>query len=83
MDDDGWFLNSREWRHFNFEPRVIKFVGAVGKKDPVIEVTLPQFSAAAVPKVCNQLVFNVCATNFLFPVFQDDGFCFEAGCCAV
>ncbi|WCJ41549.1 Transducin/WD40 repeat-like superfamily protein [Euphorbia peplus] len=43
----------REWRHFNYEPRTIKFAHELGisqHKGSLGEITLPQFSSAAVPK---------------------------------
>ncbi|KAI4384888.1 hypothetical protein MLD38_002978 [Melastoma candidum] len=54
----------REWRYFKYEPRVIKFVDSsrsYGKTSPTIEVTLPQFSAAAVPK--DTSVFDEAASS--------------------
>ncbi|XP_075514535.1 uncharacterized protein LOC142549461 isoform X2 [Primulina tabacum] len=45
----------REWRDFNYSSRVVRFAFQHNseKKDIVGEVTLPQFSAASVPKLQN------------------------------
>ncbi|PSS23600.1 General transcription factor 3C polypeptide like [Actinidia chinensis var. chinensis] len=51
----------REWRHFNYQPRVIRFsrqneISPQGK-DVIGGITLPQFSAATVPKNDGQNVY--------------------------
>ncbi|OMO89342.1 hypothetical protein CCACVL1_07901 [Corchorus capsularis] len=43
----------REWRHFNYEPRTIRFASQVGNsqgKSVSDGINLPQFSSATVPK---------------------------------
>jgi general transcription factor 3C polypeptide 2 len=43
-----------EWKHFNYEPRTVRFASEVGSlegKDVVSGINLPQFSSATVPKV--------------------------------
>ncbi|KAL5862326.1 hypothetical protein ACOSQ3_003613 [Xanthoceras sorbifolium] len=43
----------REWRYFNYEPRIIRFANETAsgpEKDVSSEINLPQFSSAAVPK---------------------------------
>ena len=52
----------REWRHFNYQPRVIRFsrqneISPQGK-DVIGGITLPQFSAATVPKVHDNDIFS-------------------------
>lgn len=52
-----WFSTvhpCREWKHFNYQPRVIRFACQSENhqgKDVIGEINLPQFSAAIVPKV--------------------------------
>lgn len=44
----------REWKHFCYEPRSIRFAcgpGSPGGKDLISGIKLPQFSSAAIPKV--------------------------------
>ncbi|WOG98322.1 hypothetical protein DCAR_0417663 [Daucus carota subsp. sativus] len=55
----------REWKHFNYQPRVIRFACQSENqqgKDVIGEINLPQFSAAIVPKVHT---FEVCCFIFL------------------
>ncbi|XVF21369.1 hypothetical protein REPUB_Repub12eG0084500 [Reevesia pubescens] len=43
----------REWRHFNYEPRIVRFASELGNslgKDVSGSIHLPQFSSATVPK---------------------------------
>ncbi|XP_035544457.1 uncharacterized protein LOC108983424 isoform X5 [Juglans regia] len=43
----------REWKYFNYEPKIVRFASAVGSidgKDVVSGIELPQLSSAAVPK---------------------------------
>ncbi|XP_054812973.1 uncharacterized protein LOC129313686 [Prosopis cineraria] len=43
----------REWRHFQYEPRSVKFARGFGNpeaKDVINCINLPQFSSAAIPK---------------------------------
>lgn len=44
----------REWKYFNYEPKIVRFASAVGSiegNDVVSGIELPQLSSAAVPKV--------------------------------
>lgn len=44
----------REWRHYNYKPRIINFASEAEScqgRDAVNGINLPQFSAASVPKV--------------------------------
>ncbi|KAI5003707.1 hypothetical protein ZWY2020_030867 [Hordeum vulgare] len=46
-------LSSREWRHFNYEPKGVSFThgtGSTSSRDNTHEITLPQFSSASVPQ---------------------------------
>ncbi|KAL8132039.1 hypothetical protein AgCh_007796 [Apium graveolens] len=48
----------REWKHFNYRPRVIRFASQSEnhqEKDVFGEIKLPQFSAAIVPKKVKQI----------------------------
>ncbi|KAI7998900.1 hypothetical protein LOK49_LG10G01418 [Camellia lanceoleosa] len=44
----------KEWRHFNYQPRVVRFAchneSSPQRKNVIGGITLPQFSAATVPK---------------------------------
>ncbi|PPD77663.1 hypothetical protein GOBAR_DD25400 [Gossypium barbadense] len=47
----------REWRHFDYEPRIIRFANELKDspgKDVSLGIELPQFSSATVPKVKQQ-----------------------------
>lgn len=61
----AWFLNSkifrtcRKWRGFCYQPRAIKFARekeTSQEKDVTASRNLPQFSSAAVPKVCADVI---------------------------
>lgn len=50
----------REWKHFYYEPKTIRCAyetGSPHEKDVNAEISLPQFSAANVPKVLDSLFF--------------------------
>lgn len=50
----------REWKYFNYEPRVFRFGNETGSgldKGGSRDISLPQFSSAAVPKVTSVVLF--------------------------
>lgn len=59
---------TEEWRHLNYEPKVIKFakeVWGLQEQDAGTEVTLPPFSSATVPQDngphanCNRCFYRI------------------------
>lgn len=55
-----WNIGCREWRDFNYKPRIVRFACQHNskEKDVIGGATLSQFSAASVPKVFCTLILR-------------------------
>uniref|UniRef100_A0A2P2K020 Uncharacterized protein MANES_13G012000 n=1 Tax=Rhizophora mucronata TaxID=61149 RepID=A0A2P2K020_RHIMU len=63
----------REWRHFNYEPRTVRFARETeGSQENGVPggINLPQFSSATVPQVVDQSSLFLWSFLFLFLSFS-------------
>lgn len=74
----------REWRYFNYRPRIVRFandMGSCGEKNVLSEINLPQFSSAAVPKVRQFSFYVLLVSAFDKSLYIDCDVILFAYCC--